>query len=291
LRLVVLAPGGLVITLALAILAAYAVSEMKVDARVPLRDEPLTVPTDIASIQHGQHIAGAITLCATCHGSNLAGAVIENDNYAMVVAPNITRASGLRALDYARAIRDGVGPSGRVLWSMPSDEYNRMDDADLAAVIAYLQSLPPVPSNLPASAMRPLGRVLLDVGRFPLIPAASIDRSAPAPAPVTPAATAQYGQYLVQLAGCARCHGPGLSGASVPGAPPKAVAATNLTPAALGAWSEADFVRAMRSGRRPDNVPIDTLMPWPYYAQMTDLELRAIWEFLGAIPARPTGTG
>jgi hypothetical protein len=31
-------------------------------------------------------------------------------------------------------------------------------------------------------------------------------------------------------------------------------------------------------------------MPWPYYAQMTDDELRAIWRFLQAVPARATGT-
>jgi hypothetical protein len=62
--------------------------------------------------------------------------------------------------------------------------------------------------------------------------------------------------------------------------------ATNLTPSGLGSWSETDFLRAMRSGRRPDNTPIDTLMPWPFYAQMSDLELRAIWQFLGVIPPR-----
>jgi cytochrome c553 len=286
-----LALGGLVITLGLATFAVNTISEMKLDARVALPTEAVVVASDIASIQHGQHIVGAIALCTTCHGSNLAGGIIENDSRALVVAPNITRAAGLRDVDYARAIRDGVRPSGRLLWSMPSDQYNHMDDADLAAVIGYLQSLPPISRNLPSSAIHPLGRVLLAVGQLSLIPAASIDRSAPRPASVTPAATAQYGQYLVQLAGCARCHGPGLSGAKVPGAPPNAVAAANLTSAALGAWTEADFLRAMRSGRRPDNRPIDTLMPWPYYAQMTDLELRAIGDFLGVIPAQPTGSG
>ena len=35
---------------------------------------------------------------------------------------------------------------------------------------------------------------------------------------------------------------------------------------------------------------LNTSMPWPYYAQMTDDELRAIWRFLQAVPARPTGS-
>jgi len=36
----------------------------------------------------------------------------------------------------------------------------------------------------------------------------------------------------------------------------------------------------MRTGRRPDGRTLDAAMPWQYYAQMTDLELRAIWRFL-----------
>jgi hypothetical protein len=68
------------------------------------------------------------------------------------------------------------------------------------------------------------------------------------------------------------------------------VPAANLTPTGLGSWSEADFLRAMRTGRRPDGSGIDTSMPWPYFAQMTDVELRAIWEYLGVLSPRPTGS-
>ena len=106
------------------------------------------------------------------------------------------------------------------------------------------------------------------------------------PIDVTPA----YGQYVMQIAGCARCHGQGLSGGSVPGAPRGTPQASNLTPSGIGNWTEADFLRAMRTGRRPDGSAIDSSMPWQFYAQMTDLELRAIWQYLGVVPARPTGT-
>jgi hypothetical protein len=68
------------------------------------------------------------------------------------------------------------------------------------------------------------------------------------------------------------------------------VPAANLTPAGLGDWTPADFVKVMRTGTRPDGRVLDTFMPWPYYAQMTDDELRAIWLYLQAIPARPSGT-
>ena len=46
----------------------------------------------------------------------------------------------------------------------------------------------------------------------------------------------------------------------------------------------------MRTGTRPDGRILDTFMPWPYYAQMTDDELRAIWRYLQAMPPQPTGT-
>ena len=268
----------------------YFLSDRELNATLPLPAESVSVPTDIASVQHGQHIVGAIAVCTRCHGPNLAGSVVMDDDTGRVVAPNLTGggvSARLRDADLARAIRDGLDPGGRALWLMPSDDYHGMSDLDLGSVIAFLRSLPAVPNtSLPSNEIHPLGRVLLVSGQLPLLSSANIDRSAPQPRSPEPAANAEYGQYLVQLAGCARCHGLALSGGKVPGAPPGAVAAANLTSAALGSWSDADFLRAMRTGRRPDNGPIDTLMPWPYYAQMSDLELRAIWQFLEIIPPR-----
>ena len=82
--------------------------------------------------------------------------------------------------------------------------------------------------------------------------------------------SAEYGAYLALSAGCPGCHGPGLSGGKIPQAPPNTVAATNITPAGLGAWSETDFLRVMRNGTWPDGRRLDAFMPWPYFAQMTD---------------------
>jgi hypothetical protein len=102
--------------------------------------------------------------------------------------------------------------------------------------------------------------------------------------------TQEYGAYLAEIAGCLRCHGPGLSGGTPSGALPGAVAAANITPAGIGDWSDADFLRAMRTGRRPDGRALDSSMPWPYFAQMSELELRAIWRFLQVVPPRQTGS-
>jgi cytochrome c553 len=219
--------------------------------------------------------------------------VVFDDDSGRVVAPNLTRAgvgASFQDADFVRAIRHGVDPSGRQLWVMPADDYNHLSDDDLAALIAYLKSLPASPATLPDSQIRPLGVVLFAASELDLVPAEKIDRSAPRPPAVSVDLSPAYGQYLSTIAGCARCHGPGLSGGVVPGAAPGARPAANLTQTGLGNWTEADFLRAMRTGRRPDGSAIDTSMPWPYFAQMSDLELRSIWQFLGVVPPRPTGS-
>ena len=39
-----------------------------------------------------------------------------------------------------------------------------------------------------------------------------------------------------------------------------------------------------------DGTALDPSMPWQYYAQMTDLELRAIWSFLQYLQPVQSGT-
>jgi hypothetical protein len=65
--------------------------------------------------------------------------------------------------------------------------------------------------------------------------------------------------------------------------------ASNLTPAGLGSWKEADFVRALRQGRRPDGTAIDEFMPWRSYASMSDGELEALWLYLRSVPPKTSG--
>jgi hypothetical protein len=70
----------------------------------------------------------------------------------------------------------------------------------------------------------------------------------------------------------------------------------NLTPDEFGrpaGLSFDEFVAIMRTGAEPDRPvgshlpPILQVMPWPVYRHMTGRDLRAIYEFLRAIPSRP----
>jgi mono/diheme cytochrome c family protein len=63
--------------------------------------------------------------------------------------------------------------------------------------------------------------------------------------------------------------------------------AANLTPAnhGLGAWDEAIFIQAIRSGRHwGQSRPILPPMPWPWLARMTDEDLKSIFAYLRTIP-------
>jgi mono/diheme cytochrome c family protein len=253
----------------------------------------LDVPGESASIERGRHLGEAIAQCGFCHGDDLSGKPLADDPWiGSLWGPNLTSGRGGLPRDYsdedlARAIRNGVTRSGRSLRLMPSDQLRALSDADLAALIAWVRSLPSVDATAPESRAGPATRIALVAGLAPeLLVAERIDHNAPpSPAP-EPAATAKYGAYLVQVGICRVCHHDGLEGGlhplALPGEPPP----SDLTSSGpLGRWSESEFLSTMRSGRTPEGRLLDAaFMPWPRYAQMSDTELRAIFAYLETVP-------
>lgn len=103
--------------------------------------------------------------------------------------------------------------------------------------------------------------------------------------------TADYGHYLANGAGCTGCHGPGLAGGKIPSGPPDWPLAANLTPSGeVGKWSETDFINTIRTGVNPAGKTLDQVMPWFRYRDMTDDDLKALWQYIKAVPAKPAGT-
>ena len=62
----------------------------------------------------------------------------------------------------------------------------------------------------------------------------------------------------------------------------------NLTPdqnTGIGIWTEDMFIKSMRDGKHMGTSrTILPPMPWPWYAQMRDEELKAIFAYLKSIP-------
>lgn len=260
-----------------------------------INETALALPTDATAIEAGRHLA-VTRGCTDCHAADMGGQVIMSASpIGQLAAPNLTGGNGgvvaaFTVTDWEHAIRHGVRPDGRALLLMPADEMNRLTDEDTADLIAWLRQLPPVNRATQPTFVGPLGRALLAFGKLPLIAASRIDQHAAHVARITPAADASYGSYLAQ--GCVGCHGPHLSGGTIPGMPPQTPKAANLTPepvTGMGRWSKADFYRALREGRKPDGSALDPFMPWKSVGLASDTELDALWAYLRTVPARPAG--
>ena len=100
---------------------------------------------------------------------------------------------------------------------------------------------------------------------------------------------AKRGAYLTKAAGCVGCHtevkedAAPFAGGRALKTPFGTFYGPNITPhpsAGLGRWSEADFVRAMRLGLRPDGAHYFPAFPYPSFTRITDADLRDLWAYL-----------
>jgi mono/diheme cytochrome c family protein len=244
------------------------------------------------ALARGKHLVESRYVCIECHGKNFGGGtMIDAFPIGTLLGPNITTGAGSRTLDYGpadwdRIVRHGVKPDGTPA-VMPSEDFQAMSDQELSDIVVYVRSFPAVANTVPPPALGPLGKFLVATGQLP-ISAAVIGTHDVAHRDVPPPAVAsvEFGQHVAGV--CLGCHRPDLSGGPIPGGDPAWVPARNLTPhpQALGPWTQADFVRAMREGRRPDGTALLDPMSLviPYTARMTDVELEALWMFLRSVP-------
>jgi mono/diheme cytochrome c family protein len=287
---------GLIVLIAIVVAFIYVRSEQMVNQTYHAPEVAITVPTDAASIERGHHIATVLADCTGCHGKDLGGGVVLDDPaIGRVVALNLTKGknglgSVLSDADFAHILRYGIKPDSKSVLVMPAQDFTHFSDSDLAAVIAYVKSVPPVDSNWPTTQLGPLGRVLMVAGQLPVVIAAKIDQSKAGNPDMPPAVSAEYGGYVASFA-CAGCHGPNFSGGAIDGAPPSFPHSANLTPSGeVGSWSEADFKKAIQTGVTPAGKTLNSLMPYETFVHMTDDEVSALWLFIHSLPARPAGT-
>lgn len=237
------------------------------------------------AVARGERIVRSRLGCAGCHGANFGGhALIDEPMVGRWIAPNITTGQGSVTIGYTasnwdRAVRHGLRRDGRTS-SMPSVDFLNLSDRELSDIVAYVRGMPAVDRDPGKVEFGPVLNVLLALGKVKVMAAFDIDHMAShAVEPPDAATTAEFGAHLVQA--CRGCHALNLSGGKLAGDPGMPIVA-NLTPheSGLKDWTEADFVRALREGRRPDGTAISDYMPWKDYATMNDTELKAIWAYL-----------
>jgi len=265
--------------------------ERKLTRRIDVDASPVAFINDAASIERGAYLFRSRG-CGDCHGSNGAGHVVIDDGKGMLVrSPDITPApNGVVAaytpVDWVRTVRHGVKPDGRPLMIMPSEEYNRFVDADLAAVVAYVRQLAPgagaraeIRLPMPVKALYAAG-VLKDASE-------KIDHSLPPAQPVPEGITPAHGAYVAN--GCIGCHGAKLAGGKIPGAPPDWPPAAKLTPgdgSALDRYPTAEqFMAMLKTGKRPDGSSVSAVMPFASLKEMNEVDVRALYLHLRSLPA------
>lgn len=253
-------------------------------------------------LERGEYLVRGPAGCGNCHTPlgptgpvmdlELTGRVVEKNAMFTAVAPNLTPAGPIAAWsddELARAIREGIRPDGSVIGPpMPIALYRGLSDSDLAAMVAFLRSLPAKDGEaLPPSEYN-----------IPLPPAYGPPVGSVANVPRGP--TVEYGAYLAgPVAHCLECHSPmGPQGPMLdkPGqggmvfhGPWGAAVASNITSHEDGLKNYSDDeIRAMIvKGVRPDGTQMFPPMPYGYLAAMSDDDLTAIVAYLRTLPPLP----
>jgi mono/diheme cytochrome c family protein len=274
----------------------------------------IKVPMTPERIARGKYIFENLADCEGCHSQRdfsrvggpavLSGRGRGNDLSAMmpslpgtVVAANITPdpETGIGKWtdgEKIRAIREGVDRDGRALFPMmPYTEYRHMSDDDVQAVVAFLDSLPPVRNALPVTKLNFPVNVFIKFAPQPAGAVPAPDRSNPL----------KYGEYLVAVGGCADCHTPQQKGQPVAGmefaggqpfvTTIGTVVTANITPdqdTGIGKWNEDFFLKKFgeykefaEQGPPPLSGPqAFTLMPWLGMSRLDAADLKAIYAYL-----------
>jgi mono/diheme cytochrome c family protein len=107
---------------------------------------------------------------------------------------------------------------------------------------------------------------------------------------------AKRGAYLAKAAGCFGCHtedkkdATPFAGGRALKTPFGTFYGPNITSdpkAGIGRFSEADFIRALRRGERPDGSSYFPAFPYPSFTRMTDQDLKDLWAYVKTLAPSP----
>jgi mono/diheme cytochrome c family protein len=264
-------------------------------------------------VDRGRYLVETVAFCGICHnsrgpdgrmvpGMELAGGrVFVLDELRTVladlppgdiraVAPNITPdpETGIgqwTEAQMATAIREGRRPNGSLIGPpMPMNLYRGLSDRDLTAIVTYVRSVPPKHNAITQRSTYP----------FPVEPSGPpIDHVAdPADNPVA------RGAYIAgPLAHCIDCHTPvigvakrdwtrtGAGGAPFAGRS-GIVASRNITPAAIGDWTDQQMRDVLTTGVGRDGRALHPTMSAraPVFSRFTDSDMIDLIAYLRSLP-------
>jgi cytochrome c2 len=269
----------------------------------PLTDRKFD--TTPARWERGKYLTEGVLGCFYCHSprdwnlpgaplietSKGGGAVFEGGPPGVLMSPNISPDPETGAGNWtddmlARAIREGIGHDGRALFPiMPYLNYRQLSDEDLASVVVYLRSIPPVRTSLPETKLDfPLNLLVKAMPQPLTSPVADPDMSD----------VVRRGEHLATLASCKECHTPQERGEPKAGldlaggfmflTPKGEVASANITQddSGISYYDETQFIQTIRTGRVKAR-ELNPIMPTGVYGKMTDDDLKAIFAYLKTV--------
>jgi mono/diheme cytochrome c family protein len=266
-------------------------------------------------IERGKYLANHVTMCIDCHSKR---------DYSKFGAPMVARTTGQggelfgREMGFPgnyyasnitpygvgqwtdgellRAITTGVSRDGHALFPiMPYPNFGQLDKEDIYSIIAYVRSLESIKNDVPKSVSDfPVNFIINTIPKEPSFTSIPPKQELLA-----------YGKYMFTAVGCNECHTPQVQGKPVEGKflaggfefpfpDGTVVRSLNITPhkeTGIGAWTEQQFVSRFKQYSDSTYVPhpvqagdFKTVMPWLFYSNMKDEDLKAIYAYLQTVP-------
>lgn len=239
----------------------------------PVAFDGALVSDAAARIDHAKRIADVLG-CTGCHGANLQG-----KRFYELYASNLTRdVRNYSDAELERLLRDGVHPTGREVWGMPSEIFQHLSAPDMAALIAYLRTVKPAGTpTQPRLPWEPETEKMIAEGK--LKPAAEFVREAKSLGPVDLGPSYALGRYITRVT-CAECHGSELKGG---GDTPDLIVA--------GAYTRDEFEKLITQGIPPGGRKLKNelmaLVAKERFTRLTARERDALYAYFKARAEQP----
>jgi cytochrome c553 len=266
---------------------SYFSVEGRRNAQYRVTPQQLSIKTDSAALALGARLIKAKG-CTDCHAADLGGKVfIDDPMLGHVIAANLTKGKGglpkdHSTRDWVLALKHGIRRNEKPLHIMPSNEFAFLSEQDMSAIIAYCSQVPNVDREFPeGTSLGPLGYVLTDLGKIPMLPAELIDHNRVLVKEVKAEVSVDFGKYIATS--CQGCHRENMKGGEpiAPGFPVVADISSSGNP---GKWTDEEFIETLRTGVTPEGrvlKPED--MPWTMAKEFNDIELKALHLYLNSL--------
>lgn len=287
----------------------YLNSSFPVD--VPVKNLKIEAIPEV--LARGEYLVKNVTICLDCHsktnltyfaapiipGTEGMGGDLFPGAPGALYTSNITPAAlgSWSDGEIARAIVSGLDKDNEPLAPiMPYTEYRYMSESDLAAIVAYLRTLEPIPNSAPI----PEPNINFPVDLiFRTLPGPPEHQALP-----DSSNTIATGKYYARIAGCIFCHTPMKGGQpdtemlmagghEFPLSETHSAISANITPdkdTGIGSWTKEAFINRFKAyaDSGASRIPVtgelkQTSMPWLSYANMAESDLSAIYDYLQTV--------